>query len=116
MIDKRMKYRMSSESWVSQLFLSSPPIEEYDMIKAESDERDAQRRAADEAIAAEPHLPAPSLGEATAALPMEAYLGAEKRHPVAVPGIVENGLVRPLDPAIKLAEHSRVIIVASGTP
>jgi hypothetical protein len=28
-------------------------------------------------------------------------------------GVVENGLVRPLDPAVKLPEHSRVIIVAS---
>jgi hypothetical protein len=27
--------------------------------------------------------------------------------------VVENGLVRPLDPAVRLREHSRVIIVAS---
>jgi hypothetical protein len=26
---------------------------------------------------------------------------------------VENGLIRPLDPAVKLQEHSRVIIVTS---
>jgi hypothetical protein len=32
---------------------------------------------------------------------------------VAVVGIVENGLVRPLDPAVKLAEHTRVIIVTA---
>jgi hypothetical protein len=32
---------------------------------------------------------------------------------VAVAGIVENGLVRPLDTEVKLPEHSRVIIVAS---
>jgi hypothetical protein len=31
---------------------------------------------------------------------------------VAVAGVVENGLVRPLDPAVKLPERSRVIIVA----
>jgi hypothetical protein len=30
-----------------------------------------------------------------------------------VAGIVENGLVRPLDPEVKLVEHSRVIIVAT---
>jgi hypothetical protein len=36
-----------------------------------------------------------------------------RRRPVAVAGIVENGLVRPLDPAVKLPEHSRVIIVAT---
>ena len=33
--------------------------------------------------------------------------------PVAVAGIVENGLVRPLDAAVKLPEHARVIIVAT---
>jgi hypothetical protein len=32
---------------------------------------------------------------------------------VAMAGIVENGLVRPLDPGVKLPEHSRVIIVTS---
>jgi hypothetical protein len=32
---------------------------------------------------------------------------------VAVAGIVENGLVRPLDTTVKLPEGSRVIIVAS---
>ena len=35
------------------------------------------------------------------------------RRPVAVLGVVENGLVRPLDPQVKLPERSRVIIVAS---
>jgi hypothetical protein len=30
-----------------------------------------------------------------------------------VAGIVENGVVRLLDPTIKLPEHSRVIIVAT---
>ena len=33
---------------------------------------------------------------------------------LTVAGIVENGLVRPLDPTVKLPEHARVIIVASG--
>lgn len=28
-------------------------------------------------------------------------------------GVVENGLVRPLDTSIKLPEHARVIIVAA---
>jgi hypothetical protein len=35
------------------------------------------------------------------------------RKPVAVAGVVENGLVRPLDPTIRLPERSRVIIVAT---
>jgi hypothetical protein len=50
--------------------------------------------------------------QATAS-PLEAHLGQHRRRPVAVTGVVENGLVRPLDPAVKLAEHSRVIIVAA---
>ncbi len=45
--------------------------------------------------------------------PVESHLARFRRRPVAVAGIVENGLVRPLDPAVKLAEHSRVIIVAA---
>jgi hypothetical protein len=44
---------------------------------------------------------------------VEAHLGRLRRRPLAVAGVVENGLVRPLDPAVKLAEHSRVIIVAA---
>jgi hypothetical protein len=44
---------------------------------------------------------------------MEAHLGRHRRRPVAVAGVVENGVVRPVDPAVKLPEHSRVIIVAS---
>jgi hypothetical protein len=32
---------------------------------------------------------------------------------VAVAGVVENGVVRPIDPAVVLPEHSRVIIVTS---
>jgi hypothetical protein len=38
------------------------------------------------------------------------------RRPVAVVGIVENGLIRPLDPQVHLPERSRVIIVASERP
>lgn len=45
--------------------------------------------------------------------PMESHLARLRKRPVAVAGIVENGLVRPLDPTVKLAEHARVIIVAA---
>lgn len=45
--------------------------------------------------------------------PVEAYLARPQRNPLAVAGVVENGVVRPLDPAVKLTEHSRVIIVTS---
>jgi pyruvate dehydrogenase E2 component (dihydrolipoamide acetyltransferase) len=44
--------------------------------------------------------------------PMDEILAAARR-PVAIVGIVENGLVRPLDPTVKLSERSRVIIVAT---
>jgi hypothetical protein len=45
-------------------------------------------------------------------MPIEALM-ASRRRPVALAGIVENGLVRPLDPAVHLPEHARVIIVAT---
>ena len=77
------------------------------------DERTAERRARDEQIAAEPHLAPLDLPADAPSSPVEAHLGRLRPRPLAVAGIVENGLVRPLDPTVKLAEHSRVIIVAS---
>jgi hypothetical protein len=77
------------------------------------DQRSAGRRARDEQIAAEPQLAPLALPPDAAPSTMEAHLGRFGRRPVAVAGIVENGLVRPLDPAVKLPEHSRVIIVTS---
>jgi len=76
------------------------------------DDRSPERKALDERIAAEPQkspieLPAGAVGK-----PVEAFLASRMR-PLAVAGIVENGLVRPLDPAVHLPEHARVIIVAS---
>ena len=35
------------------------------------------------------------------------------RHPVAVVGVVENGMVRLLDPRVRLPEQSRVIVGAA---
>jgi hypothetical protein len=77
-----------------------------------ADQRSPERRALDEQIAAEPPLPPLDLPADATPLPMESHL-ARHRRPLAVPGVVENGLVRPLDPAVKLPEHARVIIVAS---
>ena len=77
------------------------------------DRRSPERRARDEQIAAEPPMAPVALPPDAVRAPVEVHLGRLKRHPVAVTGIVENGLVRPLDPTVKLAEHSRVIIVAS---
>jgi hypothetical protein len=82
------------------------------MPKPAADNRSPERRARDEQLAAEPCLPPPQLPPDATASPVEAHL-ARSRRPVAVAGVVENGLVRPLDPAVKLPERSRVIIVTS---
>lgn len=78
------------------------------------DERNPGRRARDERIAAEPKMAPPELPPDAVPSSVETHLGRLRgRRPLAVAGVVENGLVRPLDPAVKLREHSRVIIVAS---
>jgi hypothetical protein len=82
------------------------------MTTPADDQRSSGRRARDEQIAAEPPLAPLELPPEASASPVEAHLG-RRRRPVAVAGVVENGLVRPLDPAVKLPERSRVIIVAS---
>lgn len=83
------------------------------MSAAEIDQRSQRRRALDEQIATKPALTPLELPGNAVAVPMEAHL-SQLRRPVAVAGIVENGLIRPLDPVVKLAEHTRVIIVAAG--
>ena len=85
------------------------------MAIPETDQRSRDRCAKDEEIAAEPHLPPAELPAEAVASPVEAHLGRLRRQPLAIAGIVENGLVRPLDPAVKLPEHSRVIIVAESS-
>lgn len=79
----------------------------------EVDRRSPDRRARDEQIAEEPQLPPLDLPPDAPTAPMESFLVRRQRRPLAVAGIVENGLVRPLDPAVKLPEHARVIIVAA---
>ncbi|HWY86117.1 MAG TPA: hypothetical protein VNX28_05305 [Gemmataceae bacterium] len=76
------------------------------------DPRSPGRKARDEQIAAEPPLAPLELPPNASASPVEVHL-ARRRQPLAVTGVVENGLVRPLDPAIKLPERARVIIVLS---
>ena len=84
------------------------------MSVPETDLRGPNRRSRDEQIAGEPPMAPPELPPGAACSPMEAHLLPRERRPLAVAGVVENGLVRPLDPAVKLPEHSRVIIVAAG--
>ena len=86
------------------------------MATPDVDQRSAERRAQDEQIAAAPQMPPLELPSSAPASPLETHLAAQCPHPVAFVGVVENGLVRPLDPAVKLPEHSRVIIVASEEP
>ena len=83
------------------------------MTTPKTDERSPERRARDEQIVAESQLPPLELPPDAPATPVETHSDRKHSRPVAVVGVVENGLVRPLDPAVKLPEHSRVIIVAS---
>lgn len=83
------------------------------MPATKPDERSAARKARDEQIATQPVMAPPVLPADAVASSVESHLGRLRRRPLAVAGVVENGLVRPLDPAVTLPEHSRVIIVAS---
>ncbi|NLX98256.1 MAG: hypothetical protein GXY83_19020 [Rhodopirellula sp.] len=83
------------------------------MSRPEIDQRSLERRARDEQIAAEPPLAPLELPADAVALPMEGHLARQPRRPLAVAGVVENGVVRPLDPTVRLPERSRVIIVAA---
>ena len=83
------------------------------MSTPDVDQRSPRRRAIDERIAAESQLDPLELPHDAPTSSMEALLGRHHRCPLAVAGVVENGLVRPLDPFITLPERSRVIIVAS---
>ena len=85
------------------------------MAIPETDQRSAERRAKDEQIAAEPQLPPLEVPPDAVPSPAETFLGRLRRQPLAIAGIVENGVVRPLDPVVKLPEHSRVIIVAEAS-
>lgn len=75
------------------------------------DTRSESRKALDEELAAAPLLPIPDPSPGDVPRPLEAHL--HPRRPVAVVGIVENGVVRLLDEGVSIPEHSRVIVVAS---
>ncbi len=83
------------------------------MTRPEVDQRGPAPRARDEQIAAEPPLAPLELPADAVASPMEAHLARQPGRPSAVAGVVENGVVRPLDPTVRLPERSRVIIVAA---
>ena len=75
------------------------------------DTRSDRRKALDEELAAAALLPIPALSPGDVPRPLEAFL--HPRRPVAVVGIVENGVVRLLDEGVSIPENSRVIVVAS---
>ena len=84
------------------------------MGNIETDSRSPERRAQDDAIAAEAPLRPLELPTDAAPTAVEDYLIRRRHHPLALAGIVENGVVRFLDPATKLPERARVIVVAEG--
>jgi hypothetical protein len=86
------------------------------MPTPEIDDRSPARRKLDEQIAGEAKLSPPELPAEATPSPVEDHLARIRRKPIAVAGVVENGLVRPLDPTVKLPEKARVIIVASEVP
>ena len=81
------------------------------MPTPQPDLRSEPRKALDEQLASEPHLPHPDVAPGEQPRPVEEHL--RPRRPVAVVGVVDNGLVRLLDPRVRLPEQSRVIVVAS---
>jgi hypothetical protein len=85
------------------------------MIPIGKDIRSPERRSLDEEIAAQPSLPPPGLPSDAIPSSVEVHLNRVRRRPVALAGIVENGVVHFLDPDVKLPERSRVIIVAEGS-
>ena len=81
------------------------------MPTPQSDTRSERRKELDEQLAAEPMLPIPDAAPGDQPRPLESYL-RPRRRPVAVVGVVENGLIRLLDSGVKFPEQSRVIVVA----
>ncbi len=79
----------------------------------EPDTRSEARKALDEQIASEPRLPTPPLLPGTVLRPFEEVM-RERRRPVAAMGVVENGVIRLLDPDVRFPEHASVIVVAAG--
>lgn len=82
------------------------------MPMPQPDTRSESRKTLDEELAAAPMLPIPAPSPGDVPQPLEAHV--HLRRPVAVIGIVENGVVRLLDEGVTFPEHSRVIVVASN--
>lgn len=90
---------------------SSLPIRKIPMPMPQPDTRSESRKSLNEELAAASMLPIPAPSPGDVPQPLEAHL--HPRRPIAVVGIVENGVVRLLDEGVTFPEHSRVIVVAS---
>ncbi|GEM_PF-3372395 len=81
------------------------------------DERSAERRLLDDEIAAEKYLPPLKVSPGATPEPAEAFLRRRRRRrrPQAFLGVVEKGLIRPVDPDVRLPENASVIIVTASS-
>ena len=84
------------------------------MATTSPDERSEARKRQDGAIASEPPLPPLDVLAGTQALPIEEHIRKRRRRPQAFLGVVENGVIRPIDPDVRLPDRSSVIIVTPG--
>ncbi len=83
------------------------------MTAPTTDTRSRARKERDDVLAGEAPLSPPPLASDVAVAPVEEHLRRLQRRPLALAGVVENGVVRPLDPSVKLTERAQVIIVTS---
>ena len=86
------------------------------MVTINPDERSEQRKRQDEAIASEPPLSPLDLPAGAQPIPIEEHIRKRRRKPQAFLGVVENGVVRPVDPDVRLPDRCSVIIVTPGGP
>lgn len=88
------------------------------MAVIEPDTRSEWRKRRDEEIAAEAEsegfVAFPDDIPRGTPKPLSEHLNSLRRRPRALVGVVENGMIRLLDP-VTLPEHSHVVVVAAGS-
>ena len=82
------------------------------MPTPQADTRSESRKTLDEQLAAAPLLPFPDIGPESKPSPLQAHL-RPRRGPMAVRGVVENGVIRLLDSKVTFPEQTHVLVVAS---
>lgn len=78
----------------------------------EPDPHTPEEQALDEQLASEAPRAPISLPPGARPSPMEAHLHRKPKRPMAHMGVVEDGVVRLLEPGVRLPEGAKVIIVA----